>query len=107
MPDSVFGYRLLFLMLFMASSMTWCFLWLVDYSQRQPSTRTHSGKRSLAALAGFTLILACAVLEFFRFAERNILLLALICIGLVIPWGMILTIKYSAVTPDRKTRINN
>ncbi|ANY90762.1 MULTISPECIES: hypothetical protein [Pseudomonas] len=106
MPESVFAYRLLFLMLFMASSMTWFFLWLVDYS-RQRSTRIHFGKRRLVAPAGLTLILACAVMEFFRLAERNILLVALIFVGLVIPWGLILIIKYSVVSPGRKTRTNN
>lgn len=107
MPDSLFGYRLLFLLLFVASSMTWGFLWLVGYTQRHRSIAARSSKPARLAAAGLLLVLACAALDFFQLAEHTTLLLALIGIGLVIPWGMVLIIKSGALASSRKSQSHN
>lgn len=107
MPDSMFAYRLLFLMLFMASIVTWVFLWLVGYIRHHPFTRTHPGNPGSVSLAGVLLVLLCAAFDFFRLVERNTLLLALVTIGLVIPWGAVLIIKCHAYVHHRKLPTHN
>lgn len=102
MPDSMFGYRLLFLMLFMASIMTWVFLWLAGYIRHPPLTRAHVGNPGMVAATGLALVMGCAVLDFLRLAEHNTLLLALLSIGLVIPWGAVLINKSHALICRQK-----
>lgn len=97
MGDSMFAYRLLFLMLFMVSIMTWVFLWLAGYIRHHPLTRAHPGNPGIVAATGLALVLGCAVLDFFQLAEHNTLLLALLGIGLVIPWGTVLINKFRAL----------
>ncbi|QVM89543.1 hypothetical protein JYG34_16085 [Pseudomonas entomophila] len=107
MPDTMFAYRLLFLMVFMTSIMSWVFLWLVGYIQHHPLFHAHPGKPGAVSAMGLLLVLACAVLDFFRVAERNSLLLVLMSVGLVIPWGMVLIIKCHALIRSRKFSSHN
>jgi hypothetical protein len=107
MPDSMFVYRLLFLMLFMASIVTWVFLWLVGYIRHPPLSRTHPGNPGTVSVTGVVLVLLCAALDFFQLVERNTLLFALVTIGLVIPWGAVLIIKCQAHLRHRKFSSNN
>lgn len=107
MADSMFAYRLLFLMLFMASIMTWVFLWLVGYIRHHPLTRAHPGNPGIVAATGLALVLGCAVLDFLQLAEHNTLLLALLGIGLVIPWGTVLINKCHALMCRQKLTTHN
>ncbi|GLO45297.1 hypothetical protein [Pseudomonas putida] len=107
MPDSIFTYRLLFLMLFMASIVTWVFLWLVGYIRHHPLSRSHPGNPGAVSLTGVLLVLLCAVFDFNRLFERNALLLAMFIVGLVIPWGAVLITKCQAHFRHRKFPSHN
>lgn len=102
MSGSVFGYRLLFLTLFMASVMTWVFLWLTGYIQHQLMTRAQHGKPDAVAVTGLLFVLVCALLEVLRFVERGALLLALVSIGLCVPWGVVLITKCQGFIRHRR-----
>lgn len=107
MPDSMFVYRLLFLMLFMASIVTWVFLWLVGYIRHHPLSRTHPGNPGTVSVTGVVLVLLCAALDFFQWGEHNTLLFALVTLGLVVPWGAVLIIKCQTHLRHRKFSSNN
>ncbi|WP_248920618.1 hypothetical protein [Pseudomonas entomophila] len=102
MPAGLFGHRLLFLALFMASVMTWVFLWLTGYIQHQVMTRARHGEPDVVAVTGLLLVLACALLEFLRFVERDASLLALASIGLCVPWGLVLVTKCQGLARHRR-----
>ncbi|WPJ98605.1 hypothetical protein R6U79_15320 [Pseudomonas putida] len=107
MPDSMFAYRLLFLMLFMASIVTWVFLWLVGYISHHPLSRRYPGNPGSVSLTGVLLVLLCALFDFNQLIERNTLLLALFIIGLVTPWGAVLFIKCQEHIRHRKFSSHN
>ncbi|MDD2049401.1 hypothetical protein [Pseudomonas putida] len=103
----MFGYRLMFLALFMLSAVTWIYLTLIGFSQQK---RLKLGRLvirpGVVAFFGFLLVLACAVLDFFRVVEESLLLLALVSIGLIVPWGGVLATKCHAHACPRKYQIN-
>ncbi|MFJ4452679.1 hypothetical protein ACIP1G_02125 [Pseudomonas sp. NPDC089392] len=87
MHDTMFSYRLIFLLLFMASIVTWVFLWLAGYFPGRHSTQLHGVKADTMTALALALVLACAVLDYARLLERNLLLALLLCVGLLFPWG--------------------
>lgn len=93
MLDSMFAYRLIFLILFMASIVTWVFLWIVGYIHH-PLSRTYLAHPGSVVLTGVLLVLLCAVFDFNRLVERNTLLLALFLICLLTPYGAVLISKF-------------
>ncbi|MDD2136387.1 hypothetical protein [Pseudomonas kurunegalensis] len=87
MPEAMFSYRLLFLLVFMASIVTWVFLWLAGYFPSRHSARGYAAKADSLTLLALGLVLSCAALDYGRLLERNTLLLAMLCVGLLFPWG--------------------
>lgn len=100
------AYRLFFLIVFMASIVTWVLLWLVGYLPLQ-LIRGHAARSGGFAAAGLTLVLIFTVLELFRLVEGSVPLYALLGVGLVIPWGTLLVVRFNAFMRDRKLHSHN
>ncbi|NIF17860.1 hypothetical protein [Pantoea sp. Cy-639] len=104
MHASMLGYRLLFFTVFMASVTSWGFLWLIGYVRQHPLA---NGKPLLspgAAMAlGMALLLGCAALDFYRMGERHVLLMTLLSVGLLLPWGAVLLIKCGDLLRSRRS----
>lgn len=107
MPESLFGHRLLFLMVFMVSLVSWVFLWLVGYIRHHPIFHAHPGNPGAVSAIGIALVLLCAWLDFLQFMGRNAMLLVLVSLGLAIPWGMVLLVKCQACLRHRKYSSHN
>ncbi|HDS1771299.1 hypothetical protein ACM79J_31230 [Pseudomonas aeruginosa] len=107
MFDSMFGYRLLFLMLFMVSLVTWVFFWLVGYVRYHPLIHSHPGNSGALSATGITLVLLCAILDFLQLIGQHAVLLMLACLGLAIPWGMVLLVKCQEWMRNRKCSTHN
>jgi len=95
------AYRLFFLIVFMASIVTWLLLWLVGFLPLQ-LLRGHVARSGGVAATGLTLVLILTVLELFRVVEGGVPLYALLGVGLVIPWGTLLIVRFNAFVRDRK-----
>lgn len=99
-------YRLFFLIVFMASIVTWVLLWLVGFLPLQ-MIRGHVARSGGIAAAGLTLVLIFTVLELLRIVEGRVPLFALLGVGLVIPWGTLLIVRFNAFVRDRKLQSRN
>ncbi|MDR0279434.1 MAG: hypothetical protein LBJ37_16270 [Paucimonas sp.] len=99
-------YRLFFLIVFMASIVTWVLLWLVGFLPLQ-MIRGHVARSGGIAATGLTLVLIFTVLELLRIVEGRVPLFALLGVGLVIPWGTLLIVRFNAFVRDRKLQSRN
>ncbi len=103
MHISMFGHHLLFLMLFIASVVSWLYLWLVGFMHASVATSDCPVlKPDVLTVVGLVLTLSCAVLEFFSPFEGLTLLIVLLVIGLVLPWGGALGGRYHERLRARK-----
>lgn len=104
MHTSMFGHHLMFLMLFIASVVSWLYLWLVGFLH--PSVASSDCpvlKPDALTVLGLLLTLGCAVLEFFSPFEGVTLLIVLLVIGLIMPWGGALGGRYHERLRARKS----
>ncbi|WP_313201059.1 hypothetical protein [Pseudomonas sp.] len=95
MHISTFGHHLLFLAFFIASVVSWLYLWLVGFLH--PSVASSDCpvlKPDALTVVGLLSTLGCAVLEFFSPFEGVTLLIVLLVIGLIMPWGGALGGRY-------------
>lgn len=94
MLEAMFSYRLVFLLLFMTSVVTWLFLWLAGCFPSRHSAQLHDAKADIVTVLALVLVLTCAALDYARLVERNLLLALLLCVGLLFPWGAFFIHKF-------------